>query len=249
MAPPSKKDPAKILTVISLCDYSGRWAKPWADAGHSVILVDPKHDYPEKHRWPRVVKDGMTFAIKDGMYCWKGTVSDLLARPPIHRRVDVILAAPPCTHFSSSGARWWREKDADGRTDTHVHIVRDILALTDRLKPQVWALENPVGRINKLVPELGEPLMRFHPHEFAGWADDPQSEAYTKKTCLYGRFHTPLTRKSVEPIYYNKGGTRGSWMWATLGGKSERTKELRSNTPEGFARAFYQANCEIAMKS
>jgi hypothetical protein len=31
---------------------------------------------------------------------------------------------------------------------------------------------------------------------------------------------------------------RGSWMWANLGGKSERTKALRSKTPQGFARAF-----------
>jgi hypothetical protein len=27
-----------------------------------------------------------------------------------------------------------------------------------------------------------------------------------------------------------------------LGGKSERTKELRSITPKGFAKAFYDAN-------
>ena len=28
---------------------------------------------------------------------------------------DVMIAFPPCTHLSGSGARWWKEKRADGR--------------------------------------------------------------------------------------------------------------------------------------
>jgi hypothetical protein len=31
-------------------------------------------------------------------------------------------------------------------------------------------------------------------------------------------------------------------MWAKLGGNSEKTKELRSLTPAGFAQAFFEAN-------
>jgi len=47
----------------------------------------------------------------------------------------------------------------------------------------------------------------------------------------------------VEPVYFCKTSKtgkvmRGSWMWANLGGKSERTKELHNVAPAGFARAF-----------
>ena len=89
-----------------------------------------------------------------------------------------------------------------------------------------WCLENPVGRLKRW---LGEPAMYFDPCDYG----DP----YTKKTCLWGNFNHPVKYR-VEPI---KVCSQGSWI-QTLGGKSERTKELRSTTPEGFAQAFYEAN-------
>lgn len=158
-----------------------------------------------------------------------------------------VLIAAPCTDFASSGARWFKDKDADGRTAQSVEIVRDCLRVVEFAAPDWWVLENPVGRIQRLVPELGDPLMRFDPCDYAGFADVPEREAYTKRTALYGDFNYDLERAKLEPVYftkYKKDGTamRGSWMWATLGGKSERTKELRSVTPMGFARAFAWAN-------
>jgi len=155
---------------------------------------------------------------------------------------DVILAAPPCTDFASSGARWWSDKDNDGRTDASVQIVHDILDIIDLVEPTVWALENPVGRIASLVPALDKWKLIFNPCDYAGFADDPDSEAYTKKTCIWGRFNADLPTSPVEPVMYERGGKRGSWMWANLGGNSARTKELRSNTPTGFSRAFFRAN-------
>jgi len=106
----------------------------------------------------------------------------------------------------------------------------------------VWALENPVGRIASVVPELGKWGLIFNPCDYAGFADDPDSEAYTKKTCIWGSFNVDLPTSPVEPVMYERGGKRGSWMWANLGGNSARTKELRSNTPTGFSRAFFRAN-------
>jgi hypothetical protein len=91
-------------------------------------------------------------------------------------------------------------------------------------------MENPVGRLPKLLPDrLGKPVFYFNPCDFG----DP----YTKKTCLWGNFNEPV-KNPVEPI---RVCSQGSWI-QTLGGKSERTKELRSITPSGFARAFFEAN-------
>jgi len=30
-------------TIISLCDFSGNWSKPYRDAGYNVVQVDLKH--------------------------------------------------------------------------------------------------------------------------------------------------------------------------------------------------------------
>lgn len=99
-----------------------------------------------------------------------------------------------------------------------------------------WALENPVGRLPKLIPEIGKPWY-FHPHEYAGYAPDPEKDRYTKKTGIWGPVKRPQP-KSLEPI---RVCSQGSWLMK-LGGKSERTKELRSVTPLGFSRAFFEAN-------
>lgn len=224
------------MKVLSLCDYSGKWAKPYADAGHTVFLVDPKH---------RPADGENVWTFEDGMMRCCDTARgflNLLRQGWVKPDFDVILAAPPCTDFASSGARWWSDKDNDGRTDASVQIVHDILDIIDLVEPTVWALENPVGRIASLVPALDKWKLIFNPCDYAGFADDPDSEAYTKKTCIWGRFNADLPTSPVEPVMYERGGKRGSWMWANLGGNSARTKELRSNTPTGFSRAFFRAN-------
>ena len=87
-------------------------------------------------------------------------------------------------------------------------------------------LENPVGRLRRW---LGPPTLMFNPCDYG----DP----YTKKTLLWGKFFPPKQTK-VAPV---KVCAQGSWV-QKLGGSSERTKELRSMTPPGFAKAFFDAN-------
>ena len=92
-----------------------------------------------------------------------------------------------------------------------------------------WALENPVG---KLTRYLGRPRMYFQPCDYG----DP----YTKKTGLWGEFTPPVPillgeNRAVPPAL-------GSKMHTQYGGKGQRTKNARSATPEGFARAFFEVN-------
>lgn len=137
-----------------------------------------------------------------------------------------ILAAPPCTHFTVSGAQYWKTKDADGRTFEDCTILTACLMIIARAQPKFWAIENPVGRMRKL---LGDPDFKFDPYDFG----DP----YTKRTYLWGHFNSPV-KSPVKPIRSN---SQGSWI-QSLGGKSDRTKKLRSITPQGFAKAFMGAN-------
>lgn len=143
---------------------------------------------------------------------------------PVHG----ILAAPPCTEFAVSGARWFSEKDRRGITRNSVMLIEQTLRIIETSKPRWWALENPVGRLNRLVPALKQ----FGPRYFQPWWF---GDTYSKKTGLWGVFTFPEPTSVVEPV-------EGSKMWKLYGGKSERTKELRSVTPLKFAYAFFNAN-------
>jgi len=209
-----------MKTLLSLFDYSGNWALPYEEHGWNVILWDIKHTSDMFSLFSDIENACADF-FYENIFDNFGTV-------------DGIIAAPPCTDFAVSGARWWTEKDKLGTTDKSIELVYQTLRIVDLCQPDFWALENPVGRISKLIPELGNPWY-FQPY----WFGDP----YTKKTGLWGNFNPPQKTNVVEPIIYtNSQGKKGSYMWAKLGGKSERTKELRSKTPFGFAYAFYESN-------
>lgn len=134
--------------------------------------------------------------------------------------VHGILAAPPCTHFSGSGARWWKEKGNEKLLEG-LAVVDACFRIIHVAKPEWWVIENPVGRLSRYI---GHPRMYFDPCDYG----DP----YTKKTCLWGDFNYP-PKKRVEP-------TEGSKLHRLP--PSEKRAELRSITPNGFARAFFKAN-------
>ena len=138
-----------------------------------------------------------------------------------HSPVYGILCAPVCTVFAGSGA-CHRRNDTAMREG--LSLVDACLRLVMVLKPKFWALENPVGKLRKWI---GPPIMTFTPCDYG----DP----YKKRTLLWGNFNTNLKKKFVMPII-------PSPLHQNLGGKSAKTKELRSITPAGFAKAFYEAN-------
>lgn len=205
-----------MKNLLSLFDYTGSWSKPFAKAGWNVIYWDLKHE-----------EDGN--ADKFGTH---GDINDACADYFYEHIfqfgcIDGIIAAVPCTAFAYSGAQWFPEKDADGTTAAAVELVWQTIRIINLCAPLFWCVENPVSRIHKLVPDLGKPVMYFNPCDFG----DP----YTKKTALYGQFNTKLIKNPVFPH-------EGSKMHTKYGGKSEATKQARSETPPGFAKAFFQAN-------
>ena len=135
-----------------------------------------------------------------------------------------ILAAPPCTEFAVSGARWWKGK-GDKALLEGLSSVDACLRIIYVSKPKFWALENPVGRLSRYI---GKPQMYFNPCDYG----DP----YTKKTGLWGKFVPPM-KTPVEPEFITyKSGKRfaPNYGWTTSKG--------RSMTPPGFANAFFKAN-------
>ena len=198
----------KMKIILSLFDYTGNWSQPYRDAGYTVLQRDLQlgHD---------IFRD-----VELAMY-------DMAEGLKIHG----LLAAVPCTDFATSGARWWKAKEAlpppahpliqcDNRLEYFTSMVLCVLVMVELLKPAWWAIENPVGRIQKLVPEIGPCRLWFQPCDFG----DP----YTKKTGLWGNFNSNLVKTPVLPLF-------GSEMHKTTNAK-------RSITPRGFARAFFNAN-------
>lgn len=150
----------------------------------------------------------------------------------LDRPVHGILAAPPCTAFAVSGSQYWKAKDGDGRTLEGLALVDACLRAVAIYRPAWWALENPVGRLRRW---LGPPADSFDPCDFAGWGSE--ADRYTKRTLLWGSFAKP-ERRPASPI---RAAGQGSWVQG-LGGSGRRTKTIRSQTPAGFARAFFAAN-------
>jgi len=238
-----------MKTLLSLFDYSGIWSAPFAKNGWEVIQWDIK----------------LQSFMDINFFTDAGQVLEMF------ENVDGIIAAPPCTDFTVSGSQYWIKKDANGTTAKSLQMVYQVQRLVDLFAPTdpdydgvfFWAVENPVGRMAKLTG-LDNPLY-FHPCDYAGHLSPTEQvlaqleiirkkngykvtdaendfvlkyNAYTKKTGLWGQFNRNLVIKRIEPVKTAPQGT----FTQRYGGKSEKTKELRSNTPEGFAIAFYEAN-------
>lgn len=199
---------------IFLCDRSGVAARPWAGAGYECWCVDLQHSI----RRERV--DGLIH------YVW-GDVRSWL--PPYGRRIAFMGCFPPCTDVAGSGARDFKAKG--------LALLCDALDIFNHCQKACaysgapYFIENPVGVLSSHVRKPDE---MFDPCDYAGYAAEPASEAYTKKTCLWtgGGFIMP-PKRPVLP-------TLGSLMH--LMPPSDDREDLRSLTPEGFARAVFMAN-------
>ena len=134
--------------------------------------------------------------------------------------VHGILAAPPCTEFSVSGARWWAEKPPHLLQEA-IEIAESCVRIIKETVPVWWALENPVGRLKNYI---GPWRYTFQPWEYG--------DRETKRTCIWGDHKQP-TKTPVAGPYKAR---------VHLLPPSPERSALRSLTPAGFARAFKEAN-------
>ena len=143
----------------------------------------------------------------------------------VHEEVNKILIAFPCDNYALSGAKHFYRKDHDGTTQKSQELLEIIRGLLLFFEPDTWCLEQPMTRLHKLNTWLGEVRFKFNPYDFG--------DSNQKMTWLFGKFNNPIK---------TPGKNLGNWMFTNRGGKSERTKELRSNTDLGFSYAFFEAN-------
>ena len=136
---------------------------------------------------------------------------------------DMMVAFPPCTHLSSSGARWFPEKRRTGKQQMGLGF---FLALwTQDHIPRI-AIENPVGIMST---ELGEPTQIIQPWMFG----HPE----TKATCLWlkGLPQLTPTKDVSEEMAALTEAERSRIHYMSPGPERSR---LRSRTYAGVAKAM-----------
>lgn len=224
--------------VYSLFDGSGIMGLPWAESGYQVFCFNSDNGdhgkYQIKMRHPN-----LTY-----VNCWIDEVFDpqenyidLSLCHPIGKP-DIIFAFPDCTMLTVAGAQHERSEEAIQKSIANAKLVEDLGVKYNC----PWMVENPVGKMSAL---WRKPDYYFDPYEYGGYISQqdgsfhvrmPYQDGYTKKTCLWvGNGFIMPEKKPVPHIGF-------FWAWRWCGGKGAKTKQLRSLTPRGFARAVYEAN-------
>lgn len=132
------------MKVLVACEYSGTVRDAFIAAGHEALSCDLlPTDAPGPH--------------------YQGDVRDVL-----NDGWDLMIAHPPCTHLAVSGARWFKDKQAEqAEALDFVRLLLD--APIDRI-----ALENPVSVISS---RIRKPDQIIQPWQFG--------HGETKATCLW----------------------------------------------------------------
>jgi hypothetical protein len=229
--------------VISLYDYTGEALKPWAEAGYTCHAFDIQHSFVEPEVQAFDSGGSITYNFADlHDYNWLNAIQDEFSD-----KVIFGMAFPVCTDLAVSGAAWFKKKaEADPLFQQRAaqHAI-DCAGLFDDLGCPYF-IENPVS---VLATKWRKPDHTFHPYEYGGyiakndarhprWPDYiADRDAYPKKTCLWtGNGFVMPPKVPVEPE------TGHSRQHLKLGGKSAKTKNIRSATPRGFAIAVMAAN-------
>lgn len=229
--------------AIFLYDRTGIMAQPWLDAGYECWLFDGQHENGV-NRDGNLVKVGMWFSNEvtgDTSLLDVDKITSMVGDG-----VEFVFGFPECTDLAVSGAAHFAKKrDENPFFQDEAMVLVRLVELVGEYYGCPWGLENPVSVISTM---WRKPDFNFHPWEYGGYlpVDDTHPlypdyikprDAYPKKTCIWhGNGFTQPVKIPVDvlPGY--------SDQHKKLGGKSLKTKNIRSATPRGFAKAVFEAN-------
>lgn len=157
---------------------------------------------------------------------------------------DMMIAHPPCTFLSVSGARWmYHPDDKDlpfeerrphpkhpNRRQYQREALDFVQALMDAPIPKI-AIENPVSVISS---QIRKPDQIIQPYHFGHEA--------TKTTCLWLKNlpkleHTDVVSKGERTVF-KSGKSHPKWYADALKLSRAERQKARSKTFEGIARAI-----------
>lgn len=177
------------MRVLIACEFSGRVREAFRKLGHDAWSCDllTSDDQSPYHIWGDVLQE-------------------------LDKGWDLMIAHPPCTHLAVSGARWFKDKEAE-----QLEALEFVRALLDAPIPRI-ALENPISIISS---KIRKPDQIIQPWMFG--------HGETKATCLWLK-----NLPKLEPTNIVEG--RENRVHRMPPGK-DRWK-LRSETYRGIADAM-----------
>ena len=193
------------MNILVACEYSGVVREAFRAQGHKVISCDLlPTDQPGAHI--------------------EGDVTPWLSHFPW----DMVIAFPPCTHLSVSGAKHFAAKRLDGRQQKGIDFFMQFTNLSH--VPKI-AIENPIGIMST---EWRKPDQIIQPYMFG----DP----YTKTTCLWLKGLPPLVPTNIVDKgarHITKSGKSLPQWYHELPADANRG-QARGKTFEGIAQAMAQ---------
>jgi site-specific DNA-cytosine methylase len=149
------------MKVLVACEFSGVVRRAFRARGHDAWSCDLLP-----------AEDASPFHIQGDVLRWIGT----------HDHWDLMIAHPPCTHLSVSGARWFKDKlteQAEALDFVRALLSAPILRI---------ALENPISIISS---RIRKPDQIIQPWQFG--------HGETKATCLWLKGLPPLAPTNIVP--------------------------------------------------
>ena len=235
--------------VVSLYDKTGFSLEPWVIDGFAAFCYDLANPDPCESR------NGILF-MKADLHDPE-TLKNLVKR---HKGCVAFLSAfPVCTDLCLGGAvHWGRKRKEDPLfQEKAAEHARQCSIFAEDVEAAVWYIENPRGILGKI---WRGPDLEIHPFEYGGYLSEndvhpiwpeyiPGRDRYKKRTGIWHSemFIQPDQRK-VDPITHTcssktLGEKEYSPTWAKLGGGGgQKTKDVRSATPRGWAQAVWEAN-------
>lgn len=141
------------MKVLIACESSGTVREAFRKLGHEAYSADllPADDNSKYHIQGDALK-----LINNPAWEW-----------------DLIIMHPPCTHLAVSGARWFKQKRADGRQQAGIKLFMDFVNAAEK-RGAMWMAENPVSIMST---HYRKPDQIIQPWQFG--------HGETKATCLW----------------------------------------------------------------
>lgn len=186
------------MKVLIACEFSGIVREAFRELGHDAWSCDLlPTEIPGQH--------------------YQGYLEDFIRGG---EEWDLIIAHPPCTHLAVSGARYFKEKQADGRQE---YAINFFMMIANRNCPKI-AIENPVGIMSTV---WRKPDQIIQPWQFG--------EDASKATCLWLKNLPKLqsTQVIIKSRYANQTASGQNKL-----SPSPFRAMLRSRTYPGIAKAM-----------
>lgn len=235
------------MIVISLYDLTGIAVEPWAKAGYECFCFDIQHKGIIRKS---VGRGSITFAY------WDADASNYLSQIKFIAgdKAYMVFGFPPCDDLAGCGAKHWygkAQKDPEFQKKAALRA-KKVERVAEELQCSRYVIENPSGALSRLWRKWN---FTFHPCFYGGYLPKrdkhptyseyiPPRDAYRKLTCLWAGadFIMPKFKKIAPEILKAENGKSFNRQTKKLGGRSLKTKNIRSATPRGWSLAVFLAN-------